>query len=236
MDTYALYHHGTKGMRWGVRRYQNKDGSLTPAGRKRYADDGADATPRKKTLNEMSDDEIASAIRRKQLENQYNAMFPREVSAGRKFANKVMNDVIVPSATRAAKNYLDGALDKFGKDVLGFKTPEKLSWDDKLKKQDYERKEKQKVYDDLKRNFDTDKLRKDYDAWKKSNEESKNNTNSGKSKDTDNDTDSRTERSGKDWIDAEWRDLGTTNSTSSSVRDSGESYVLELLDYKRDDD
>ena len=31
-----LRHHGIKGMRWGIRRYQNKDGSLTPAGRKRY--------------------------------------------------------------------------------------------------------------------------------------------------------------------------------------------------------
>lgn len=31
-----LRHHGVKGMRWGIRRYQNKDGSLTPAGRKRY--------------------------------------------------------------------------------------------------------------------------------------------------------------------------------------------------------
>lgn len=31
-----LYHWGIKGMRWGVRRYQNKDGSLTPAGKKRY--------------------------------------------------------------------------------------------------------------------------------------------------------------------------------------------------------
>ena len=35
-----LYHHGVKGMKWGRRRYQNKDGSLTPAGIKRYATKG----------------------------------------------------------------------------------------------------------------------------------------------------------------------------------------------------
>lgn len=31
-----LQHHGIKGMKWGVRRFQTKDGSLTPAGKKRY--------------------------------------------------------------------------------------------------------------------------------------------------------------------------------------------------------
>lgn len=30
-----LYHHGIKGQKWGVRRYQNEDGSLTAAGKKR---------------------------------------------------------------------------------------------------------------------------------------------------------------------------------------------------------
>ena len=40
MSTYItnnqLYHHGIKGQKWGVRRFQYADGSLTPAGRKRY--------------------------------------------------------------------------------------------------------------------------------------------------------------------------------------------------------
>lgn len=33
-----LYHFGVKGQKWGIRRYQNKDGTLTPAGRQRYGD------------------------------------------------------------------------------------------------------------------------------------------------------------------------------------------------------
>lgn len=35
-----LYHYGVKGQKWGVRRYQYADGSLTPAGLKRYSDSG----------------------------------------------------------------------------------------------------------------------------------------------------------------------------------------------------
>lgn len=36
MENNTLQHWGIKGMRWGLRRYQNADGSLTPAGKKRY--------------------------------------------------------------------------------------------------------------------------------------------------------------------------------------------------------
>lgn len=40
MERYnVITHSGTKGMKWGVRRYQNKDGTLTEAGKKRYARD-----------------------------------------------------------------------------------------------------------------------------------------------------------------------------------------------------
>ena len=49
-----IYHWGIKGQKWGVRRYQNKDGSLTPAGKQRYSQDYIDAHS-KKSVSEMSD-------------------------------------------------------------------------------------------------------------------------------------------------------------------------------------
>lgn len=45
-----LTHWGIKGMKWGRRRYQNKDGSLTPAGKKRYAEEEAALKSREKVI------------------------------------------------------------------------------------------------------------------------------------------------------------------------------------------
>jgi hypothetical protein len=74
-----LYHWGIKGMKWGVRRFQNPDGSLTPAGKKRYsAEDGereekpnyAPKAP-KKSASDYTDDELRAQINRMQMEKQY---------------------------------------------------------------------------------------------------------------------------------------------------------------------
>lgn len=47
-----LYHFGIKGQKWGVRRFQNKDGSLTPAGKKRYGTVGPNVKVKSKTIKE----------------------------------------------------------------------------------------------------------------------------------------------------------------------------------------
>ena len=51
-DNY-LAHHGILGQKWGVRRFQNEDGSLTDAGRKRYKDDAKKAKSYKKELDTL---------------------------------------------------------------------------------------------------------------------------------------------------------------------------------------
>lgn len=64
MANKELYHYGVLGMKWGRRRYQNKDGSLTSAGKRRRKDYGQEA----KT---MSDQDLRSSINRMNLERRY---------------------------------------------------------------------------------------------------------------------------------------------------------------------
>lgn len=91
----TLYHHGIKGMKWGIRRYQNEDGSLTAAGRKRLSKESKDdwsedartaSKIRKKSLNQMTNSELRKLNERTQLEQNYRRLNPSSVSKGIAFA------------------------------------------------------------------------------------------------------------------------------------------------------
>ena len=61
-----LYHHGVKGMKWGVRRFQNKDGSLTAEGRKRYGDGESASSPTiaKKSTNKNTSGHQSTLVKK----------------------------------------------------------------------------------------------------------------------------------------------------------------------------
>lgn len=118
-NTSEIYHHGVKGQRWGVRRYQNADGSLTPAGRKRadklkqqYTEltgkrlirkpglksnkstDTKEVVDTKKNVKDMTDNELREKTNRMRLENDYIT------------ALKTMND-LNPKQVSKGKAFVD---------------------------------------------------------------------------------------------------------------------------------
>ena len=121
MSSNELSHHGIKGMRWGVRRYQNKDGTLTKVGRKKMAKldkEYSKLTGQKRNtespntrLSKMTDDEIRARINRINLERDYldlinNQDSINKQSKGKSFIKTVRSDVIKPVAIDLGRQVL----------------------------------------------------------------------------------------------------------------------------------
>lgn len=80
-----LYHWGIKGMKWGVRRYQNKDGTLTDAGKKRY-----DAEADKGGYNQTKSD----GTRFKQTKKGQTEVLKADVNRYAKEDNEALRNVV----------------------------------------------------------------------------------------------------------------------------------------------
>lgn len=105
-----LAHHGILGMKWGVRRYQNKDGSLTKEGMKRYAREERLTEKREdvKYRSTLTDQELRDKINRLQLERQLRQLTDEEINRGRSAINEILSKVGKDTATDILKAVFKG--------------------------------------------------------------------------------------------------------------------------------
>lgn len=109
--TNTLKHYGILGMKWGIRRFQNKDGTLTPAGKKRYRERYKTDKYHKdykrahspKSVKYMSDNELRRRLNRLQMERQYSQLSSSSVSKGREYVEKIIKaGTTIATATTTA--------------------------------------------------------------------------------------------------------------------------------------
>lgn len=107
-----MYHHGIKGQRWGIRRYQNRDGTLTPLGKRRYMDKEIDRVERQadewsKLVKNGSD--VAS---KNEYVNRRLSEVMRTLDLTNKNTIKEIDDMIDKYSRKIIESYSDDNLKK----------------------------------------------------------------------------------------------------------------------------
>lgn len=135
-----LYHHGILGQKWGVRRYQNTDGTYTSAGKARrnsgkgsVSDDlnllsktsdrinnrikPTKKAPSQEEIDEMSDEELRRQVNRKRLEKEYSNLNTETVNDGKSKVKEVLETASIALSSAAA--LIDIYYTVFGRDAAG---------------------------------------------------------------------------------------------------------------------
>lgn len=123
-----LAHYGILKMKWGVRRFQNEDGSLTEEGKARYSQ-GKEKKPNKKPesstwksseAGSLSDAELNRRNSRLQRENQYKQLTRSRAQKAFDWIKSIAGTVLVATAVTAMKGKV-GVAYKSGLSALGSK-------------------------------------------------------------------------------------------------------------------
>lgn len=101
-----LYHYGMKGQKWGVRQFQNADGTRTPTGKKR---DGEDQSTKRKVTDDLSNDELRKLNERLQLEDTYKKLTSEKITKAESWVQQSIKTAGKQALTEVSKNILMGS-------------------------------------------------------------------------------------------------------------------------------